>query len=123
MAEKDFKGAVKYLSKRFSRVEWELRARKSLILIRYERGEREELENEIRALVLYLGRKEGIHPKVIRSFQNDLKLINKLIKIFKSKDLLSLKAEVENTKSLSDRKWFLEKIEEKMKSQKTSVLD
>ncbi|MEL6698725.1 MAG: hypothetical protein AAFP89_20950 [Bacteroidota bacterium] len=123
MAEENYSDAKVCFQKKFSRLDWEIRARKYLIQIRYEKGERDELENEIRALNLFLGRKEGIHPKLQLNIETELKMIHKLIRSFKTKELLRLKTEVNEDNLMSDKKWILNKIDAKIRLQKSSILD
>ncbi|MEL6699186.1 MAG: hypothetical protein AAFP89_23280, partial [Bacteroidota bacterium] len=67
MAQKRYKEALKLLNKKFPRLAIDLRARKRVILIQYEMGQRVELENEIRTLILCIERVESLNSRLRKS--------------------------------------------------------
>ncbi|MEL6698730.1 MAG: hypothetical protein AAFP89_20975, partial [Bacteroidota bacterium] len=123
MAQKRYKEALKLLNKKFSRVGIDIRARWRVIVIRYETGQRVELENEIRTLISCIERVESLNSKLRKSLISELRMLDGLIRSFKRDDLHKLRQKVLETTPLIDRTWLLEKIDEKLNCVYTPLLD
>ncbi|MEO0639457.1 MAG: hypothetical protein AAFY70_07015 [Bacteroidota bacterium] len=123
VAKGEYHEATKYLYKKFRLPRLEFRARKLMIQIKYERGERVELENEIRALLLYVERSKTLHRVLRNQITKEYKLLDRLIQSFRKDDLLRLREEVSDLSTLFDRNWLLEKIDEKLNCVHTPLLD
>jgi len=108
--KKDFRSAIRILNQRFSRPKLERAGRTLLLMCRYEYGERVELENEIRALMVWMERKT-VFPETIRQSNiNFLRIFNRLINYQRIKDKEQLQNSVKNGQNISNRKWLEKKI-------------
>ncbi|MEO0582068.1 MAG: hypothetical protein AAF135_07600, partial [Bacteroidota bacterium] len=123
MAQGKYTHAVRCLNKKFTHLRIEYRARKHMIEIRYEQGERIELENEIRTLIQCIERQDLLAEVLKRNLKENLQLLDRLIRSFKRSELQKLRQEVREKDLLSDRTWLLEKIDEKLNCVHTPLLD
>ncbi|MEO1450336.1 MAG: hypothetical protein AAFV07_12465 [Bacteroidota bacterium] len=102
--------ARRMLARKFSHVFYEVSGRLALIKLGYEEGQRDELENELRALRLYVDRQSRISPLQKAGWTNEIRLIEKLIKVYLPKERELLKEEIHQTHPLGNRAWLTRQL-------------
>lgn len=105
-AKGDLKMASRTLGGRFSHPHKEINARMKLLRLRYEEGEREDLEHELRALRAFCRRNENMNPVFRQNVVNEIKVFQSLIKAFHSTDFRKLSDQIDKTSPLVSRAWF-----------------
>ncbi|MEM6345087.1 MAG: hypothetical protein AAF927_14445 [Bacteroidota bacterium] len=110
--KKEFRNAIRILNQRFSRPPLERAGRILLLMCRYEYGDRVEIENEIRALIVWLERQSVFSHTVKQSNLNFLKVFNRLIQFQSQKDHKNLVASLAKEQNISNRSWLEKKIKE-----------
>ncbi len=106
----DYPMAMRTLGQKFSHPHKEINARLKLLRMRYEQGEREDLEYELRALREFCRRREEINPDFKRNAINDIKAFQALIKVFDSQSALKLDTKLTKMIPLGSKKWILEQL-------------
>ena len=115
--------AMKYLNRKFSHASVDLKARKMVLMLRYDRGERVSLENEIRALISCVERSTYLSPRLKRVIKMELQFLDTLIRSFKNSELEKLKESMGEVKEGVYRNWLFEKIDEKLNCVHMPLLD
>lgn len=108
----EFRNAIRILNQRFSRPTLERAGRTLLLMSRYEYGERVEIENEIRALTVWLDRQTTFSASLRQSNLNFLKIFNRLINYQSHKDQKPLHEGLAKERNIANRKWLEKKITE-----------
>ena len=102
--------AARILSTRFTKPHYEISSRLRLLRMRYEAGNAEELEPELRSLAEYCRRHDEIKPELRQNTLNEVKLFKSLIKAQKPKQYARLLDRVERIQPLISRKWFQSQV-------------
>lgn len=110
--QKDFRNAVRILNQRFSRPSLERVGRILLLMCRYENGERVGIENEIRALIVWIERQASFPESVKNGSIGFLRALNRLIN-YSPKQKKILLESLENEKYISNLKWLKSKVAER----------
>lgn len=111
IAAGDDQQARRILARKFSNVFYEVSGRLALIKLRYEQGVREDLENELRALRVFVDRQGRLAPLLKTSWINEVRLIEKLIRAFSPADARRLATEIKETHPLGNRRWLSAQLE------------
>ncbi len=113
---KEFDKSIHHLNKvEFSDFTYSLGSRVILAKVYYETNEEEALLSLIASFSIFLKRNKKITNPVKLPFLNFCDLLNR---IMRKKKLDKLKAKIELTESLADKKWLLQICEEAMANQK-----
>lgn len=112
---KEYAKAKKVLSRKFKNINFEIAGRLTLLKVRYEMGEREELDQELQTLLLFTRRQENVPQLTKTSLGNEIRLFQKLVLAFHSQDIIKLHKKVEEVHPLSNKDWLLEMIEVQIK--------
>lgn len=108
----NFKQVIKLLNLKFSNVYYELKARLLVLQSHYElASDSEDLLRNLRSLRIFIQRQKTISDGKKETEINRLKFFEKLIKAYSMKDYNQLFSQISKSKSLSNKQWFLEKIE------------
>ncbi|MFK7926473.1 MAG: hypothetical protein AB8H47_31280 [Bacteroidia bacterium] len=113
--KQQYRRTIQTLNQRYKYPSIEKSARTFILLARYEIGERIELENEIRALKVWINRQEGLTPTIKFSSILFLKLFEALIIAYQVIDFNELLQKVEEAKNISNRDWLKKQIQAKMR--------
>lgn len=112
---KEYAKARNVLSRKFKNINFEIAGRLTLLKVRYEMGEREELDQELQTLLLFTRRQENIPQLTKASLGNEIRLFQKLVLAFYPKDIIKLHKKVQEAHPLSNKDWLLEMIEAQLK--------
>ncbi|MEL6698726.1 MAG: hypothetical protein AAFP89_20955 [Bacteroidota bacterium] len=123
MAQGGHKEAMKYLNRKFTHPPLDFRARKIVLMLKYDHGERVSLENEIRALTSWIERSTYLNLEIKIEAKLELQFLDTLIRSFKNSELQKLKERLRELKGLAYRNWLFEKIDEKLNCVHTPLLD
>lgn len=112
---KEYVKAKKVLSRKFKNINFEIAGRLTLLKVRYEMGEREELDQELQTLLIFTRRQENIPQLTKTGLGNEIKLFQKLVLAFYPKDIVKLQKKIHEVHPLSNKDWLLEMIEAQLK--------
>lgn len=109
-AKGDLSMARRTLGSRFSHPHKEVNARMKLLRLRYEEGEREDLDYELRALREFCRRNGDMNPVFRQNAVNEIKMFQALSRAYLPADFEKLKKRIEETSPLVSRPWFTEQV-------------
>ncbi len=110
--KKEYRNAIRILNQRFSRPKLERVSRLLLLMCRYEYGERVEIENEIRAVIVWLDRQTVFSETIKQGNLNFLRIFNRLIQDQSPKSQKNLQKSLAQESNISNRSWLEAKINE-----------
>lgn len=113
-AEGSFAKVIKILSQRYSNLTYEMHSRLILCKAFYELNEIDELETRLRSLRVFISRQKTISEMVKKTYINQIKLFEALIKAYTLEDFVKLAQNVHSVYPLSAREWLIEKINENL---------
>ncbi len=112
---KEYEKAKKVLNRKFKNINFEIAGRLTLLKVRYEMGEREELDQELQTLLIFTRRQANIPQLTKTSLGNEIRLFQKLVLAFYPKDMIKLQKKIHEVHPLSNKDWLLEMIEKQIK--------
>lgn len=115
MNEKDWRKAIEYIAViDFEDSNYNLSSRLMMLNAYYELKEFGPLESLMDSFSVFLRRKKFVNEVIMISYQNHLKFLRKLIKLFnpeKSK-VEALRKEIEDSERVINKVWLLQKLDE-----------
>lgn len=110
-AKGDLGMARRTLGSKFSHPHKEVNARMKLLRLRYEEGEREDLDHELRALREFCRRNGDMNSVFRQNAINEIKLFQALNKAFLPSEFEKLRHRISETSPLVSRSWFVARVE------------
>lgn len=107
----DYPMAARTLAQKFSHPHKEVNARMKLLRLRFQSGDREDLEHELRAIKELCRRNYDMNPDFRLNATNEIKVFLRLIKAFSPAQLRGLTRLIDQMTPLVSRKWFGEQVE------------
>ena len=113
-AEREFRKVIKILRQRYSNVYYEMHSRLILCKTYYELDEMDDLETKLRSLRVFISRQKAISDMLKKTYINQIKLIEGLVKACRVEDFKKLANNLASIYPLAARQWILEKINENL---------
>ncbi|MDP5169619.1 MAG: hypothetical protein NWR72_05190 [Bacteroidia bacterium] len=102
--------AFHYFKEKFGHISYEVTARTKVICLRYEQGERTELESPLRSLKFFIMRHDELSTSFQQSSVLKIRLMEKLVRSTSSEDLQDLWAALQEIPNSFFQKWLRLKV-------------